>query len=154
MAAGKFFFYTTGFLHVCKGNIGLATHTLNGVLLHSGYTPSTASHSTLAQLASFRATASGSVVAELAVGNFTITGSGGTTVKFDMDNVEGYSQGGDTFKAKYYAIYAASASDGGNDNLLVGFVDLDTASTTGVEGTQLNLTVNANGLHKINVNGG
>lgn len=155
MAAGTFTLYTTGAKHVAEDNISLKSDTFVAVPLHSGYTPATASHSALAQITSYQATASGSVVASITLSGITVTASGGVAIKWDADDIAGFSAGGDTFQTKYVAVYAQSASDGnGNDNLLLGFFDTDTAAGTGVEGTQINVNWSTYGLFKYNVNGG
>jgi len=150
MAAGKFFMYNTGLLNVLKRNINLVSGTLIAYPLHSGYTPSTASHSTVAQIAAFQATASATVVNAVSV-TATITGSG-NAVKFDLTDISGFSAAGDTFQAKYVAVVHRSGSASQAGDLLVGFCDLDTAASTGLEGTQVNVTWNASGVTKYNVN--
>lgn len=152
MAAGKFFFYTTAVKYILQGAIDLDTVTIDAYLLQSGYTPGTASHSALAQITSGRATSSGSVVNSLALSGTKITGSGAGQVIFDAADISGFSAGGSTMKAKYVALVARSASSGGVDNLLIGFMDLETTATTGLEGTQINITWNAGGIAEIYVN--
>lgn len=152
MAAGKFFVYTTAIRNMLEGNISLASSTIKAIPLHSGYTPSTASHSALAQIAGFQSTASGTVINAITLSSMNVTGSGAVSVKFDAADVSGFSAGGDTFKCKYVALYAESASRGGVDNLLLGWFDTDTAASTGVEGTQLNVVWAAGGIFKVNGN--
>lgn len=152
MAAGKFFTFTTALKHILQGNIDLDSDTIKAMPLHSGYTPSTASHSALGQISGFQATASGSVVAALTLNGTNVTGSGAVAVKFDADDLAGFSAGGDTFACKYVALYAESASAGGTDNLLIGFFDTDTGASTGVEGSQINVTWNSGGIFKVDGN--
>lgn len=152
MAAGKFFLYTTALKYILQGNIKLQTDTLDAYPLHRGYTPSTASHSALGQISAYRSTASGTVVNSIALSSINITGSGAVSVKFDAADIAGFSSDGDTFQAKYIAVVARSASGGAGDNLLVGFFDTETSATTGVEGTQLNITWPAGGIFKVNGN--
>jgi hypothetical protein len=152
MAAGKFMLYTTALKYILQGNIDLDGDTIKAMPLHSGYTPSTASHSALGQITGFQSTASGTVVNALSLSGLNVTGSGAVAVKFDADDLAGFSSDGDTFACKYVALYAESASAGGVDNLLIGFFDTDTAASTGVEGTQLNVTWNAGGIFKANGN--
>ena len=154
MAAGSFVVFTTAMKHILNDKIALSADTIVALPLHSGYSPSTASHSALAQISSYQATASGSVVASLDLSGVTITASGGTAVKVDASDLAGFSAGGDTYQCKYIALYAQSASDGGgNDNLLIGYFDTDTAASTGIEGTQINVNWSTYGIFKFNVNG-
>lgn len=152
MAAGKFMVYTTGMKHILQNNIDLDTDTIVAMPLHSGYTPSTASHSALAQITNFQSTASSTIVNAITLTSVAVTGSGDVTLKFDAADLAGFSSDGDTFQVKYVALYAQSASAGGQDNLLIGFFDTDTGQTTGVEGTQVNVTWAAGGIFKVNTN--
>lgn len=152
MAAGKFMLYTTALKYILQGNIDLDTHTIVAYPLHSGYTPGTASHSALAQITGFQASASSTIVNSIALSGVAVTGSGAVSVKFDADDIAGFSAGGDTFQCKYVALVAQSASAALTDNLLIGFFDTDTGASTGVEGTQLNITWNAGGIFKVNGN--
>jgi len=152
MAASKFFVYTTGMKHILQNNIDLDTDTIIAMPLHSGYTPSTASDSALAQIINFQSTASNTVVNAITLTSVVITGSGDVAIKFDADDLLGFSSDGDTFQVKYIALYAESASAAGADNLLIGFFDADDAASTGVEGTQVNITWDAGGIFKVNTN--
>lgn len=152
MAAGKFTVFTTALKYILQGNIDLDTDTLKAIPLHSGYTPGTASHSALAQIVAFQATASGTIVNAITLSSVNITGSGAVSVKFDAADIAGFSSDGDTFQCKYVALYSQSSSGGAGDNLLIGFFDTDTSSSTGVEGTQVNVTWNSGGIFKVNGN--
>jgi len=152
MAAGKFILYTPAIRNILEGLINLNSDTIIAIPLHAGYTPSTASHSALAQIANFQASASGSIVSAVTLSTINITGSGAVSVKFDAGDIAGISAGGDTFQCKYIALYSQSSSRAGSDNLLIGFFDTDTAASTGVEGTQLNVTWAAGGIFKANGN--
>jgi hypothetical protein len=155
MAAGKFFTYTTAIKYILQGNIDLDETSSQVVVaypLHSGYSPSTASHSALAQITNFQSTASSTIVNSIQLSSLNITGSGAVAVKFDADDIAGFSSDGDTFQCKYVALVAQSASAGGVDNLLIGFFDTDTAASTGVEATQVNVTWPAGGVFKVNGN--
>ena len=152
MAAGKFMVYTTAMKYIAQGNIDLDTDPIVAIPLHSGYTPSTASHSALAQLTNFQSTASATIINAITLSSVAITGSGAESVKFDAADISGFSAGGDTFQVKYVALYAQSARAGGVDNLLIGFFDADTAASTGVEGTQVNVTWATGGIFKFNTN--
>lgn len=151
MAAGKFFLYNTALKHILEGNILLDSDTIVAYPLHAGYTPSTASHSTLAQITAYQATASGTIVNALTLSGTKLTGSGAQQVVFDANDLAGFSADGDTFECKYVALVAQSASSGGQDNLLVGFFDTNDGGSA-VEGTQLNVTWNSAGICNFNSN--
>jgi len=153
MAAGKFFLNTTAIKYIFAQKIDLEGGTIVAYPLHSGYTPSTASHSALGQITNFQCTASGTIVNQITLSSTNITGSGAVAIKFDAADIAGFSSDGDTFQCKYVALVAQSASSGaGIDNLLIGWFDTDTAASTGVEGTQVNCTWAAGGIFKVNGN--
>lgn len=152
MAAGKFMVYTTGMKHILQSNIDLDTDVIIAMPLHSGYTPSTASHSALVQITDFQSTASNTIVNAITLTGVEVTGSGAVTLKFDAADLAGFSSDGDTFQVKYVALYSQSSSSGVADNLLIGFFDTDTGASTGVEGTQVNVTWAAGGIFKVNTN--
>ena len=167
MAAGKFHLYTTAWKYFLEGRINLLGGAANGsaatvvkaMLLTDGYTPSTASHSALNQIApasKFQSTASSTIVNAYTLVNMAVTGSGAYTVKFDADDIAGFSSDGSTIaSAKYLALYAQSASNGAAvDNLLIGFMDLDTAAADDSAGnsTQVNITWASGGIFKVNTN--
>jgi len=152
MPASKFFLFSSAMKYIMQGNIDLENDTIKAIPLHAGYTPGTASHSALGQLTDFQSTASNTVVNALSLSGVNVTSSGIVATKFDADDLAGFSSDGDTFACKYVALYAESASGGTGDNLLIGFFDTDTGATTGVEGTQVNVTWNASGIFKVNIN--
>lgn len=149
MASSKFFVYNTAVKKFNDGSIQLNAGTIWAVPLHSGYTPSTASHSAYGNISNFRATASATVINIIQLANNIVTGSGATTNKFDSDNISGFSAGGDTFKCKYVALLYNTATAAAP---IIGWYDTDTAASTGVEGTQVNVTVPAGGWFKFNSN--
>lgn len=152
MAAGKFIVYKTGYKNIKEGNIDLEGGTIKAIPLHRGYTPSTASDSALSDIINFQSTASGTVVNAIALTGLAVTGSGAAAIKFDANDIAGFSAGGDTFDSKYIGLYEESASVGGVDNLLIGFLDTNSGVTTGVEGTQVNVTWPSGGIFKTTVN--
>lgn len=152
MAAGNFILYASAVKHIFQGSINLNTVTVDAYLLQSGYTPGTASHSALAQLTSGRATSSGSVVNSLALSGTKVTSSGAAQLIFDANDISGFSAGGSTMKAKYIALVARSASAAGADNLVIGIMDLETTATTGLEGTQINITWPTGGIFEVRIN--
>lgn len=154
MAASKFFVYTSALKYMnsakhAAGQINLDADTIWAVPLHYGYTPSTGSHSAYSQISNFRATASATVVNAIQLSDNRITGSGAVSVKYDSDDISGFSAGGDTFHCKYvvhvHGTPTAAAA-------IIGWIDTETGVTTGVEGTQVNVTVPAGGWHKFNGN--
>ena len=152
MAAGRFLLYTTAVKYIAQGNIDLDNDTIVAYPLHSGYTPSTASHSALAQIINQQSTAAGSTVAAITLTGTKVTGSGAAQVIFDAADIAGFSSAGNTFACKYVALVAQSASAGGVDNLLIGWFDTNTGAATGIEASQLNVTWNAGGIFAFNVN--
>jgi len=152
MAASKFFLYTAGLKHLLSRTIDFENSTIHAYPLHSGYTPGTASHSALAQITAFQASASSTIVNAIVCSGMTITASGVNTVKYDMDDISGFSSDGDSMKIKYVALVDMSSSSAGNDKLLLGWFDTSTAESTGVEGTQVNITWPSGGVFKANGN--
>lgn len=149
MAAGKFFVYTTAIKFFNNGTINLDGDQIVAVPLHSGYTPGTASHSAYSQISNFIATASATIINSIVLSDSLVTGSGAVSVKFDSDDISGFSAGGDTFQVKYVALVHNTATAAAQ---LIGFFDTDTGASTGVEGTQVNVTVPAGGWFKFNGN--
>lgn len=157
MAASKFWFYNTALKYMALGRLDLEGGTIKARLLKDNYNPSTASHSALAQLSSFQATASATVVNDITLSGLNVTGSGADTVKWDADNIAGFSSDGSTITtAKYMAIYQQSASGGGVEvgDVLLGFVDLNADSTSASVGqtTQVNVTWSDDGIGKLRSN--
>lgn len=153
MAAGKFFFYDRWIQYVHSGDFNFITDTVVAVPLHNGYTPGTHSHSAFAQIANFQATASGTVVNGVTLSSKEVSISANGVIKIDAGDINGFSAGGDTFITKYVALHVGgSASSGGVDQPLIGFFDVDTGATTGVESTQLNIQWAAGGITKFNNN--
>ena len=147
MAAGKFFFYDIWGQKEASGDISfMISGGINAAVLKSSYTPGTHSHSLFSQISSHQATASGSIVNALALSGRHISISGIGNVKYVASNISGFSAGGATFKAKYLALYGASSS------ILMGFLDLDTGATTGVEVSQLDINWNSQGIAKNKLN--
>jgi len=149
MASSKFFIYTAALKYFNNGTINLDADQIVAFPLHSGYTPSTGSHSAFAQISDFQATASATVVNAIVLSDNRITGSGAVSVKFDSDDISGFSAGGDTFQCKYVALVHNTGTAAAQ---IIGYFDTDTAAATGVEGTQVNVTVPAGGWFKFNGN--
>lgn len=157
MAASKFFWYNTALKYLALGRVQLEQGTIKAMLLKDSYTPSTASHSALAQVSSFQATASATIVNAITLSGLAITGSGADTVKWDADNIAGFSSDGSTITtAKYMAVYQQSASGGGVEvgDVLLGYVDLNADSVSASVGqtTQVNVTWSDDGIGKLRSN--
>ena len=152
MASSNFILYNKAIAKIGTGIINLTSSTIMAVPVRTAYTPSTASHSSYAQVSGYKSTASGTLVADIALASKTCINSGGVATKFDSADISGFSSGGETFATKYLVLYARSASGGGNDNPLLGFMDINTSATTGIEASQLNITVAAGGWFKFNTN--
>ena len=151
MAASKFFTYNTAVKHILAERIKLASGALYAVLMTDGYTPSTASDSSQAQLTAFQASASSTIVNAIALSNVVVTGSGVETVKLVADNLSGFSADGSTItSAKYVGVYDMSASYGGVDGLALGYLNLDASSASASAGntTQVNVTWPSGGIFK------
>ena len=152
MAAGKFFFFDTWGKHEASGNMSfMQAAGIQTVLLHKNYTPGTSTHSAFAQVSAFRATSSGSVVNVITLAGRHISTSGTNVIKYIANDIDGFSAGGSDIKAKYLALYH-NESIAGVANPLVGFVDLDTGSTTGVEASQIKITWPSGGIAKKLIN--
>ena len=156
MAAGKFVWYTSALKYFLSGRISLDGDNIVAIPLHDNYSPSTASDSALAQIIAFQATASATIVNTITLSNVAVTQSGAETAKFDADDISGFSSDGSTIGSfKWLALYAESASSGtGIDNLLVGFMDMDTSGVSASAGnsTQVNITWSTDGIGKLRGN--
>ena len=153
MAASKVFWYTSALKYLMKGAIDLETGTVEAIPLKDTYTPGTASHSVLAQISTHQATASGSIINAIALSSLNVTGSGVATAKFDAADTA-FSGGGATIASmKYVGIYLESASSGGVDNLLVGFLNLDADSASASAGNTTQVNVNWDSLAILKLRG-
>lgn len=156
MAAGKFTWYTSALKYILNGRVDLEDGTIVAYPLKDTYSPSTASHSALGQITSHQATASATIVNAIVLSGLAVTQSGVDTVKWDANDISGFSSDGSTIASfKYVALVARSASSGGGiDNLLIGFMNLDTASASASAGnsTQVNITWSSSGIGKIRGN--
>lgn len=155
MAAGKFMFYDTWGKYEASGNINFMVSTgIRAALLKNSYTPGTHSHSVYAQISGHLATSSGSVINHLALAGRRISLSGNGNVKYLANNLSGFSAGGSSFKAKYLALFAGGSAslNSGIERPLMGFLDLETGASTGVEVTQLDVTWASGGIAKGKLN--
>jgi hypothetical protein len=150
MAAGKFTWYTRGLYNFLNGNINLLSDPITAYPVGDGYTPKTASHSLWGQVSQFQTSASSSFVAGITLTNIELSQSNTTTIKFLADNLDAFSQGGDTMVSfKYLVIVDDSAS--GGVAALIGFIDMDTSAGDASVGqsTQVSVTWPAAGIGKL-----
>jgi hypothetical protein len=157
MAASRVFLYRSFLKYLALGRFNLDSDTIVAIPLHDKYTPSTASHSALADIIADQSTASQTIVNTISLANIDVTQSGGNTLKFDADDISGFSSDGSTITSmKYVALYGQSVSGGGPgpDNLLIGFMNLDTtaASSSAGNSTQVNITWSSDGIFKMKGN--
>lgn len=139
MAAGTFTFYTNYMEKAENGAINLEADTLCLALVTSGYVPDGLHSDYATQVQANEVSASvASGLKVLTNVNWTISGS--SVVKLDCDDV--VVTAADAMKAKYAVIYTQSALE------TICYVDLDTAVTTGVEATQITVTMPVGGLMK------
>jgi hypothetical protein len=151
MAAGKFTWYTRGLRNFLQGDIDLANDVITAYPVSDGYTPATGSHSILSQvIPGFQTSASGSPVAGITLTTVQLTQSGTTTIKFTADNLDAFSQGGDTMQSFKYLVIADDSASGGVA-ALIGFIDMDTSAADASVGqsTQVTVTWPAAGIGKL-----
>lgn len=156
MAASRVFLQRSFLKYLSLGRFNLDSDTIVAIPIDNNHSPNTASFSTLAQVVNDQSTASNTIVNAITIGNTYITQSGGNTLKFDGDDISGFSSDGSTIASmKYVYLYGQSVSSGGGiDNLLIGFMDLDAAGASATAGnsTQVNITWSADGIFKMKGN--
>jgi hypothetical protein len=141
MAAGSFVFYQHAVLDQWRAALDLQSQTLVVALLSQGYVPNAKSHSL------FSADASANIVvasgyADRTLGGTTVAMTSGSYVTWDANDIT--LSAAATIRAKWAVIYKQS------NQRLVGYFDLETTQTTGVEVTQLVIQWNALGIAQIN----
>lgn len=152
MAAGKFFWTTTAMKFIGKGQVDLEGDKIWAALLQDSYSPSTASHSAYSDISAHIATASNTVVNSIQLTTTVLTGSGNHTMKWDADDISGFSSDGSTIaSAKYLGVFHQTATAAA---ILLGFIDLNTAAGDASvgESTQVNVLWNAAGIAKLRSN--
>jgi hypothetical protein len=136
MAAGTFVLFDHFKEALGTASIDLSSATLMCALLSSGYTPSSASDSAWAGISSNEMGTSGYAAQQLSSVEWSRIGS--NAVRFDAADTVISAQS--TMTAKYAVIYAQTSGK------LIGYFDLDSASGSGVDATQITVQWNANGL--------
>jgi hypothetical protein len=142
MAAGSFNVYD-----VWKAQMGadsdMDSVTFMGVIVSAGYTPSLANDlsSTGMTTYSISSQAGTTSATSKALTNTEWSAVGSNTYKFDADDIT-YTYSVATH-SKYFVVFRKS------DNKLVGYTDLDTGASTGVEATKLIIQMPANGLFRL-----
>ena len=142
MAAGSYQIYNNAKLLIANNGIDLDGDTFIALMTTNAFTPSVSGQTTLSQVTN---ELTDSDYARQTLTSVTVTESGGT-VKIDSANIV-FGTNVTIQNAKYLIIFDDTAT---NDPLLA-FVDLDTASATGVSSTnsQFQITQNANGIFTI-----
>ena len=142
MAAGSYQIYNNAKLLIANNGIDLDGDTFIALMTTNAFTPSVSGQTTLSQVTNELTDAD---YARQTLTSVTVTESGGT-VKIDSANIV-FGTNVTIQNAKYLIIFDDTAT---NDPLLA-FVDLDTASATGVSSTnsQFQITQNANGIFTI-----
>ena len=145
MAASRVYLYKKFTEYLARGVFDFnGTVPINAIALTDGYSPSTVSHSVVAQVTNFQASASTTLVAVIALANVSASTSGLNTTKIKADNISGFSGFGDTIASlKYVALFQSSS--GTVNNPLIGFFDVDNATGDASAGqsTQVNINWNA-----------
>jgi len=132
MAAGTFTLYNSAREGIGDGTHDLDTHTFKCGFVSAGYTPAD-SHSLWSQCSGSEISASGYTAGGPTMTGVDYTATGSTKVKFTCAAFTVSGTG--TKKVKYGVIYNTSAS-----NRLLGYFDMDTGLSTGVEATQITVT--------------
>ena len=142
MAAGSYQIYNNAKLLIANNGIDLDGDTLIALMTTNAFTPSVSGQTTLSQVTNELTDAD---YARQTLTSVTVTESGGT-VKIDSANIV-FGTNVTIQNAKWLIIFDDTAT---NDPLLT-YVDLDSASATGVSSTnsQFQITQNANGIFTI-----
>lgn len=140
MAAGNFILYNHAILDLGRGNIDWQSTTLTVALVSAGYTPSQASHSAWSQISTYELTTTGYAAKNVASPAADLQSA--SHVRFDAADT---TLSATNLMTAKYAVVRAQAS-----GMPIGYVDLDTGNSSGVDATQITLQWNANGLFRIN----
>ena len=142
MAAGSYQIYNNAKLLIANNGIDLDGDTLIALMTTNAFTPSVSGQTTLSQVTNELTDAD---YARQTLTSVTVTESGGT-VKIDSANIV-FGTNVTIQNAKWLIIFDDTAT---GDPLLT-YVDLDSASATGVSSTnsQFQITQNANGIFTI-----
>ena len=140
MAAGNFILYQHGIQAILRGDIDHQSTTLTVALVSAGYTPSQASHSAWTQVSTYEVTTTGYAARNIAGGAVDLQSN--SHVRFDANDIT--LSATDVMTAKYAVLRAQGSG------VPIGYVDLDTGSSSGVDATQITVQWNANGIYRIN----
>ena len=142
MAAGSFVFYQHAIHDMMRGLLDLQSMTLACSLISQGYTPNAKSHSVYsADVSANVITSSG--YADRTLASTTVAMTSGSYVTWDAADIT--LSAAATMRAKYLVVYRVTGGQ-----RLVGYFDLETTQTTGVEVTQLVTQWNALGIAQVN----
>lgn len=142
MAAGSWVFYQHAVVDMMRGNLDLQSMTIAVSLISQGYTPNVKSHSAYsADVSANVITSSG--YADRTLASTTVAQTSGSYVTWDAADIT--LSAAATMKAKYLVAYRVTGGQ-----RLIGYCDLETTQTTGVEVTQLVMQWNALGIGQIN----
>lgn len=142
MAASSFHVYDIWKLQMGGDGADMDSLTFYGVIASAGYTPALADESaTGAVTYSITAIAGQTSATFKALSSVVWESVGSNTYKFDCADITfTYSV---ATHSKYFVVSRKS------DGKLVGYTDLDTGATTGVEATKLIIQMPANGLFRL-----
>jgi hypothetical protein len=146
MATGNFTIYGAAKEAIAKGLIDLDTDSFVCTLHTSSYTPSVNADDTWSDVSGSQVAAGGGYSSGgVALGSVAVTRSGGT-VTFDAADVSWASS---TITAKYAVVTKKAGGSLASGDLLLGYLDLDTASgssSVSTTGGTFQITWNAGGL--------
>lgn len=146
MATGNFIPYTINMTDpAVSGGIDLDSDTIVAVLLSASYTPGRTTHSLWSDVSAYEVTGTNYSAGGTALANKSMTHSGGTGT-WDADDVSWASA---TVAAKYIVLVRRAAGSLVNGDLLIGYMDLNTASgsaTVSSTGAAFTVQWNASGI--------
>lgn len=154
MAAGNFIPYTTNMTDpVVSGGIDLDSDTIVIVLVSASYTPNRLTHSLWSDVSAYEVTGTGYTAGGQALANKANTYDSGTGIgKWDADDVVWSSS---TIEAKYAVLVRRAGGSLVSGDLLIAYVDLNTASgsaTLASAGGAFTLAWNASGIMTVTGN--
>lgn len=145
MPAGAFTLYGAAIEGIAKGNIDLDGSTFVAVLVGSGYTPGTDTHSTWADVSAQEISGTGYTAGGVALSGVTVTRSG-ATVTFDAADISWTSS---TLTAKYVVVVKRASTSLASGDLLLGYAELESGGTVSTTNGTLTVNWNASGLFTI-----
>lgn len=152
MAAGNWIPYTTNMTDpALSGGADLDSDTIVCVLLSASYTPNRTAHSAWSDVSAYEVSGTGYTAGGQALANKTMTHSGGIGT-WDADDVVWSSS---TITAKYAALVRRAGGSLVSGDLLLAYVDLNTASgsaTLASAGGSFTIAMNAAGIMTVTAN--